>query len=251
MNNLVTDAVFAPLDRDHDLIRVAGGNETEVYLTDDRRFAVKLKADLGVRSAADAVMIAAEMRTAAEEYAACLSPRHSIPSYYVVARDSQRHVQVLVLQPFLTRARQLYDLDYAVLSRVERDQIAVQLRDIIRRSLQFYRQTGSMPDLYGRTSANPAERKRLNAPHMLPWRLWSFLVKRNLLRAHNLMLTAENPPRIILVDYDVVRRSRLYRRVYYGVRWMLFWRDHALIRLMQRGVKIPREAALHNRTAGR
>jgi hypothetical protein len=39
----------------------------------------------------------------------------------------------------------------------------------------------------------------------------------------------------VLVDYDAVRRGRLYRRVYYLVRWFLFWRDHALIMLMGKG----------------
>jgi hypothetical protein len=39
----------------------------------------------------------------------------------------------------------------------------------------------------------------------------------------------------VLVDYDAVRRNQLYRRVYYLVRWFLFWRDHALILLMRKG----------------
>jgi hypothetical protein len=92
-----------------------------------------------------------------------------------------------------------------------------------------------MPDLYGRTSRSSAERARLNGPLMLPWRLWSFLVKRNLLRSHNLLLTTEPDRRVVLIDYDTVRRGNLYRRIYYLVRWFLFWRDHALIVLMRKG----------------
>jgi hypothetical protein len=65
--------------------------------------------------------------------------------------------------------------------------------------------------------------------------LWSFLVKRNLLRSHNLLLTAAPDRRVVLVDYDAVRRGPLYRRIYYIVRWFLFWRDHALILLMRQG----------------
>ena len=53
------------------------------------------------------------------------------------------------------------------------------------------------------------------------------LVERNLLRAHNLLLTPAPERRIVLVDYDIVRRGRLYRLIYFAVRWMLFWRDHA------------------------
>ena len=109
-----------------------------------------------------------------------------------------------------------------------------QLRRIIRRSLRYYPIIQSLPDLYGRTSRSKAERKYLNGPLMLPWRLWSFLVKRNILRSHNLMLTNEPDPRIILVDYDPVQRSKLYRFVYYNVRRLLFYlRDYMLIYVMQ------------------
>ena len=41
------DAIFAPIDHDLELERIAGGNETEVYRTDDRRHVVKLKSDMG------------------------------------------------------------------------------------------------------------------------------------------------------------------------------------------------------------
>jgi hypothetical protein len=232
------DQLFASLDRDLELERIAGGNETEVYRTDDFRFVVKLKNDLGGTRAA-AVEQAKSMRTIAEEYTNCLGPAHTIPSYYLVARDSGGRVQVLVLQPFLAGARALFDLNYAALSGDERDAIATQLREIIRRSLSFYRQTGNMPDLYGRSSGSAIERIRQKSLALLPQRLWSFLIQRNLLRSHNLMSTAEPERRVVLVDYDFVRRGQLYRALYFTVRWMLFWRDHILIMRMRRSGKAP------------
>jgi hypothetical protein len=235
MSVYYTDQVFAPLDLDHALERLAGGNETEVYRTDDGRHVVKLKGDLG-GAPAEALDHARAMQAAADQFAACLGPRHSIPSGYMIACDGAGRAQVLVVQPFLHGAQPLHDLDYAALTDEERRSIAAQLREIVRRSLDFYRRAGSMPDLYGRSSSDSSERARLNGPLMLPWRLWSFLVERNLLRSHNLMLTAAPDRRVVLVDYDVVRRGQLYRRVYYLVRWFLFWRDHALILLMRRGV---------------
>jgi hypothetical protein len=229
-----TDSVFAPIDLDHVLERLAGGNETEVYRTDDGKHVVKLKHGPG-NTAETALADARAMRAAAEQFTAVLGPRHSIPSYFIIARDEAGQVQVLVVQPFLAGAQQLHDVDFAALTDDERASIAAQLRDIIRRSLSFYRTSGSMPDLYGRTSRSSAERARLNGPLMLPWRLWSFLVKRNLLRSHNLLLTTEPDRRVVLIDYDTVRRGNLYRRIYYLVRWFLFWRDHALIVLMRKG----------------
>jgi hypothetical protein len=228
------DQVFAPLDRDLALERIAGGNETEVYRTDDARYVVKLKSDHGGTSTV-ALAHALADRAAAESFIACLGPVHTIPSFYVIARDSAGRAQVLVIQPFLAGAQQLCDIDYGALSHAERVHIAAQLREIIRRSLSFYRATASMPDLYGRTSISGAERARLNKPWMLPQRMWSFLIKRNLLRAHNLLLTPAPERQIVLVDYDIVRRSRLYRLIYFAVRWMLFWRDHMLIVRLRRG----------------
>jgi hypothetical protein len=236
-----TDQVFAPVDADHVMERLAGGNETEVYLTEDRRYVVKVKHDMAEGSTEEALQWAKTMREGAEAFAACLGPEYSIPGYPIIARNSEGKSQVIVIQPFIDGARQLYTLDYAELGPAERTYIARQLRDIIRRSLGMYRRQGCMPDLYGRSSTSSKEREQLNAPHMLPWRLWSFLVKRNLLRAHNLLITGAPEYRIVLIDYDIVRRSKLYRRIYYAVRWLLFWRDHALILLMQRGGPVPRK----------
>lgn len=233
-----SNQIFAPLDPDLELERIAGGNETEVYRSDDGRYVIKLKNELGGGRAA-AIEQARIMRGVAEAYSDCLGLAHSIPSYYVVARDSAGQIHTLVLQQFLGGARALFDLDYAVLSDDERDLIARELREIIRRSLGFYWRTGNMPDLYGRSSGSPIERARQKRLAMLPQRLWSFLIQRNLLRSHNLMLTDEPVRRIVLVDYDFVRRGWMYRAIYFAVRWMLFWRDHVLIMLMRRGRNVP------------
>ena len=235
-----TDKLFAPIDRDLSMQRIGGGNETEVYLTDDRRYVVKVKEDLG-GSVATALDQARDLRVAAVGFADCLGP-YSLPSSYLIAGDSQAHAQVLVIQPFAGPAKALFDLEYDSLSPSERATLATQLHDIIRRSLHLYRTTGSMPDLYGRSSQSSAERSRMRSLWMLPQRLWSFLVQRNLLRSHNLLVTTIGQPQIVLVDYDPVRRSALYRKIYYLVRWLLFFRDHALILVMRRGGNVPKAA---------
>lgn len=233
-----TSVVFAPVDRDLSLERVAGGNETEVYRTDDRRRVVKLKGETG-STLAEALAHARTLRDAADRFAVCLGPRYSIPSAYLLSRDEAGRVQVLVIQPFISNARPLAEVDYKSLTPHQREQIAVQLYDIVRRARQFYRETGCMPDLYGRTSRSAAERRQMRRLHMLPKRLWSFLVQRTLLRSHNLLLTNDPQPHIVLVDYDPVRRGRLYRRVYYAVRWLLFLRDDIIIARMRRGRSVP------------
>ena len=79
-------------------------------------------------------------------------------------------------------------------------------------------------------SANPEERRRRKQLRYLPERLWSFLVKRTILRSQNLMLTNEQLPRLVLIDYDEVRRNVLYRVIYFLARLMLFIRDLVIIR---------------------
>jgi hypothetical protein len=233
ISTMHTDTLFAPVDTDLHLERIAGGNETEVYCTDDRRFVVKVKSTPGQRLP-EALATLQSMRAAAEAFATAIGPEHSLPTYYLIAQNSRGQTQPVALQPYLCQARSLAEVDYSGLTVQERQGLARQLRQMIRRSLAFYRQTGQMPDLYGRTSRSQAERTRLNAPHLLPWRLWSFVVKRNLLRSHNLLLTADPEPRLILVDYDPVRRSKWYRLLYYTVRRMLFLRDYGLIWLMEK-----------------
>lgn len=225
---------FAPIDYDHVLQRVGGGNETEVYRSDDGRYVVKLKPEDG-DSLPAALERTRQMRAAAELFAACLGADHSLASLYLIVCDSHGEIQPLVIQPFLSDARPLAEVDLRALSPAERARMADQLEAIIRRATRLYARAGFMPDLYGRTSSSSAERRRLNGPLMLPWRVWSFLVERTLLRSHNLMCAGDG--RLVLVDYDTVRRGPLYRAVYFFVRYLLFWRDRAAIwALLRRGV---------------
>lgn len=223
-----TDTVFAPIDYDHVLDRLAGGNETEVYKSDDGRYVIKLKCELGGAPEA-ALAHAREMRDAAERYVDCLGPRHSVPSYYLLARDNEGNVQVLVVQPYLQHARQLSVIDYDRLSVEERQSLAGELEHVISCALSHYRRNGEMPDLYGRTSAGKEERRRSRSLRNLPERIWSFVVERNLLRSHNLMWLREEGGRVVLIDYDFVRRGPLYRFVYFLTRYGLFWRDRVVI----------------------
>lgn len=225
---LHVDDVFAPLDHDHVLERLAGGNETEVYWTDDRRYVVKLKYDLG-GDLSHALHWARWMRDVADHYTDCLGERHTIPNYFIVARGSDGRIYPLTIQPFLPNAQPLDALDYRTLTPEQRTTIALHLSEILRRAHAFYRTTGSMPDLYGRSASSSDERERMKALDRLPQRLWSFLVERTLLRSHNLMLVHNSEPRIVLIDYDPVRRGRLYRLVYFAVRRMLLLRDLAAL----------------------
>ncbi|HSH04975.1 MAG TPA: hypothetical protein VLL52_20845 [Anaerolineae bacterium] len=235
---LYGDKLFAPIDADLHLERVAGGNETEVYCTDDKRFVVKVKEESG-GDLETALTEIRWLRETAEMYVDLLGDNHTIPSYFIVAKNGAGQIKPLIIQPYLLGAQALFDIEYEEMSRAERRQLAAQLRDIIKRSRHFYRETGKMPDLYGRKSASEAERRYRNRWWRFPNRVWSFVVQRNMLRAHNLMLAEDG--RVMLVDYDPVRRGELYQKVYYTVRRILFWRDLGLIRLMEwTGVVWPR-----------
>ena len=157
--------------------------------------------------------------------------RPKCTSFYVVSRDAAGQIQVLVVQPFLQHAQPLYTLRYTRLDAQERDAIARQLNYIIERTLVFYRRTRFMPDLYGLTSAGADERRALGSIAMFPRLVWDFLVKRNLLQSHNLLLTTEH--QVVLVDYDLVRWPWVVRRVYFAIRRLLHWRDQLLIKRMQ------------------
>jgi hypothetical protein len=235
---LYTDTLFAPIDADLHLARIAGGNETEVYCTDDRRHVVKVKSEAGHDNAEDALAEARMLQQAARTFVEAIGEEHAIPTFTYIARDNQGRIKPVAVQPYLCNAHPLADVDYAALRPEARQVIAKRLREIILRSLDFYRRTGEMPDLYGRISRSEEERKRLNTPQMLPRRLWSFLIKRNLLRSQNLLLCQEqeSEPRILLVDYDPVQKSTFYRFLYYTVRCLLFLRDLVLIRLMETGI---------------
>src|SRR5690242_6036705 len=103
------------------------------------------------------------MRDIADEFVACLGPRHTIPSHIVLSRDSAGCVQVLVIQPFVAHARRLEQVRWETLSPEERESVGSQLHEIVECELRLYRETGRMPDLYGMSSSNQAERRRLAA----------------------------------------------------------------------------------------
>jgi hypothetical protein len=231
MTTLYHNPLFAPVDIDLHLERIGGGNETEVYCTDDRRYVVKVKSELG-GSVVATLEQARQLRNAARRFSTVMGSQHSVPNYFLIAANGDGAAQLLILQPFHERATPLFQIDYARLRLKQRLTLAGQLVHIIGRAIGAYRKRGWMPDLYGRSSRSSAERAELNRPHRLPWRLWSFLVQRNLLRAHNLMLTTIPDSRVILIDYDPVTRGKLYRQVYYFVRLCLFLRDLTLIGLM-------------------
>ena len=231
---LHADDVFAPLDDDHVLQRLAGGNETEVYKTDDHRHVVKVKHDLG--GARDAAIRQARwMRDTAERYTACLGERDTIPNYFIVARGSDGQAHPLTIQPLLSDACPLDAVDYRALLPAQRALIAAQLSEILRRAHAFYRATGSMPDLYGQSARSSDERRSRKSITRLPQRLWSFLVERTLLRSHNLVLIRDPEYRIVLIDYDAVRRGRLYRLTYFAVRRLLLLRDLAVLAWLRLG----------------
>src|SRR6266508_4561291 len=222
------DDIFACLAHGQHFERIAGGSQTDVYRTDDQRYVVKLKSQPGgtLRSTLAQARV---MRLAAEQFAAGLGPRHSIPSAYVVARDRAGALRVLVIQPFLGHARPLSAVDEQALPADERMHVARQLHAIARAALRCFRATGHMPDLYGSFSGSTADRLRLSAPSMWPRRAWNNLAQQSLLRSHNLVLTAAPERRVILVDYDPVRWWGVRGSINDAIRWMLIWRDHMRI----------------------
>jgi hypothetical protein len=225
-------AAFAPLRHRAELRRIAGGSETDVYHAPSQSYVVKIKRDTG-GSAAAALGRAVVLRAVADEFTEHLGPRYTIPSEYVISGGGGE-AQVLVIQLYLADARPLSHVSYAELSRAERRDLALQLRDLIRRAIRCLYLTGHLPDLHGSYSASVAERERLSSLVLIPWRVWRFLTAEHLLRSHNVLLTEEPGRRLVLVDYDLVRWRSLPRRLYHAARWLLFWRDHWLIQRVLR-----------------
>ncbi|MCI0575810.1 MAG: hypothetical protein L0332_06405 [Chloroflexi bacterium] len=219
------------------LERIAGGNETEVYLTDDARYVVKVK-DTPGGTLAEALEEAKMLAAAANEVHSCLGAHHTIPNYVILSGDENGRVHPVVIQPFLPQGEELFKVDYSSLTQPQRILIAEQLRQIIRCSARHYHLFGRMPDLYGRASHSKKQRRQRNAPHLFPVRVWSFLIWRSLLRSHNLMRLPDS--RIVLVDYDPIQRSWLYKTIYFAVRYTLFLRDRFLIQRVEKGYRAPK-----------
>lgn len=223
------DHGFAPMMGEA-LVHFAGGYETDVYRTADRRYVVKLKPGRSLQRR-EALEEARAMRAVAERFTAFLGAKRTIPSTYVVARSGDA-VHVLVVQPFLEHARPLHALDAGELAPVEADALAAELREVVRRAWTCYRATGLLPDLYGLGSATADERRRHRVWYLAPLYVWTFFVTRTLLRSHNLLLTEAPERRVVLVDYDIALADRhhLVRRAYSAVRILLFVRDLLLLR---------------------
>ena len=217
---------WLPIIAAQDLVRVAGGSETDVY-RGENAFVLKLKPHT-LATWQEALGQARELRAAAERFVAYLGPQHTVASAYLIAQSGTGRLQVLVVQPHID-GRPLADANLWALDRTERIHIALQLGELVRRALICYRESGHLPDLHGNFSANSSERDHLNRPGLWPWRIWHFFIGQSVLSAHNLLLTNGPERRVVLVDYDEVRWKGLLGRLFYLVRWMLFWRDHMVI----------------------
>ncbi|MCU0493452.1 MAG: aminoglycoside phosphotransferase family protein [Chloroflexaceae bacterium] len=210
------------------LQRIAGGYETEVYLTADSRYVIKLKHDGGSREAM--LAWARRMRAASELFARYLGPRHSLPNAYLVVDNGDTPPHVLSVQPFLPNAQNLDSLDYDTLSPDLRQSVFQQLITIVERSTACYQATGYTPDLYGVAGMHAHERHQRSSPRWLFQQAWRMLMQQPLLNAHNLMLTSDG--RVVLVDYDLICHCWLNCRVYYAARRVLLWRDRAQLQAM-------------------
>jgi hypothetical protein len=223
----VVGELFAFWAQEHQLHRIGGGSETDVYRTADARYVVKLK-DVTGGSIEAALRQVAALRAATGQFTNYLGPEHTIATDFLLARDHTGQLTIVAIQPYLAAASPLATVEYHTLQRRQWAQIERQLLTVLRRALRCYKRTGHMPDLYGTFSRTVAERRQLNTPLMWPVRVWRFFTQR-LWRAHNLLLTQEPQPRVVLVDYDHVRWRGLWGRLYYAICWLLFWRELILL----------------------
>jgi hypothetical protein len=220
---------FAALRLRQPVTRVGGGYETDVFFSDDLGLALKLKHD-NDRPAA-ALDRARRLRQAADRFCAYLGPEHSLLSDYLVVPGSAGTGRVLAVQPFLANARPLDSLDRAALRPEARVALAAQLAAILERAFACYRETGTLPDLYGLGPHDAAQARRWD-PRWLLRTGWQMLAGQPLLAAHNLLLAADG--RVVLVDYDPVCHGCLLCRVVYAARALLLWRDRRHIAALAR-----------------
>lgn len=217
------ERVVGAIRAHHDLQRISGGSETDVYRTQDGHYVIKVK-PLAASSVQEACAEIATMQAAAISFATYLGTEHSIDTHFALSEDHEEQLYAVAIQRYLDNASPLATIDYGALNGQQRTQVEWQLLFLLRQSLHCYHETGHMPDLYGTFSRNIAERRRMNTPFMWPRRVWLFFTQR-LWSAHNLMMMNGNAPRIVLVDYDQVRWRGLWGKLYYAVCYLLFWRD--------------------------
>jgi hypothetical protein len=220
---------FAALRLTQPVTRVGGGYETDVFFSSDLGLALKLKHDNGKPAAM--LARAQRLRRAADQFRAYLGPDHSLLSDYVIVPDSVGTGRVLAVQPFLANARPLDSLDHTALSPEVRVALAAQLAVILERTFACYRDTGTLPDLYGLGPHDAAQARRWD-PRWLLRTIWKMLAGRPLIVAHNLLMAADG--RVVLVDYDLICHGWLFCRFVYAARALLLWRDSGHVAAMAR-----------------
>jgi hypothetical protein len=223
----VITALFRFLGDEQQLERIGGGSETDVYRTTSADYVIKLKEVAG-NEVASALAQAGSLRDAARQFTHYLGDEHSIANYFLIASAASGKIYTVTIQPYLHPASSLATVDYQTLPLRQWTQVERQLLMVLRRALRCYKRTGHMPDLYGAFSRSVSERQRINTPWLWPKRVWHFFSQR-LWQAHNLLLTHEAQPRVVLVDYDHVRWPGLWGRLYYAICWLLFWRELLLL----------------------
>lgn len=211
---------FAALRLTQPVTRVGGGYETDVFFSGDLGLALKLKHDNGKPAAM--LARAQRLRRAADRFRAYLGPDHSLRSDYLVVPGSAGTGRVLAVQPFLANAHSLDSLDHAALGPKARVALAEQLAAILERAFACYRDTGTLPDLYGLGPHDAAQARRWD-PRWILRTGWKMVTGRPLIAAHNLLLTADG--RVVLVDYDPVCHGCLICHLVYAARALLLWRD--------------------------
>lgn len=215
---------FAGLRLAEPVERIAGGYETDVFRSGDRRLALKLKHSSG--SPAAMLARARRLRQVADMFRSYIAPEHGLPNDYLIVAGADGASHVLAVQPFLDGAHTLDTLQIDACTPAERSALAGQLAAIVAGALDCYRGTGYLPDLYGLGHRDGAQARTWD----LRWVLrvgWRMLAGRPLISAHNLMLTADG--QIVLVDYDPICRGWLFCRLAYLARALLLLRDRAHI----------------------
>ena len=221
--NNPTDS-FAALRLSQPVVHIGGGYETDVFFSSDLGLALKLKLDNGKPAAM--VARARRLKRTADLFRAYLGPDHSLVSDYLVVSGPAGTSRLRIVQPFLAEAHPLDSLDQATLGSEARVILAAQLAAIQERALACYRDTGTLPDLYG-IGHHDADQARRWDPRWFLRAGWKLIAGRPLIAAHNLLLATDG--RVVLVDYDLVCHDCLLCRLIYAARALLLWRDRGHI----------------------
>lgn len=209
--------------------RIGGGYETDVFLSGDCRFALKLKR--GVASVGAAIAQARELRAVAERFRGHLGPRHTVTNDYLVVA-ANGGCRLLAIQPFLDGARGLDTLSLDTLTERERASLVRQLGSIVAGSEACFRATGTLPDLYGTGTREAAHARRRDMRWALH-EIWHLVFEQPLLTSYNLLFTQDE--RLVLVDEDPICHGGLLCHLIYWARALLLWRDRWQVKALGRG----------------